>query len=263
MSTKQKVCALIAVRLKSERLPKKALMDIEGYTVIERVVNNLKPSKRIDDIVIATTISKEDDPIEETARRKGIHYFRGDIDNIVKRFIDAAEKFTADTIVRVTGDNPLTSFEIADYLIESHQKCGADYTGIEPDSVPPGTSPEIISLAALKKLTSVNVNLNYSEYMTFYFKNNPDSFRINIVPAPKKYCRPDYRMTLDYPEDLNFFRIIYGALKPGDKAIPLEKTIHFLDTHPEVVSINNALSVKWKANQELIRELENATKIKN
>ena len=104
MNKEQKICALIAVRMKSKRLPKKALVDIDGYTAIERVVNNLKPSKYIDEIILATTTNKEDDAIEELAKKRGLLFFRGNEDNVVKRFIDAAEKFNADIVVRVTGD---------------------------------------------------------------------------------------------------------------------------------------------------------------
>lgn len=261
MNTKPKICALIAVRMKSKRLPKKALVDIEGYTAIERVVNNLKPSKYIDEIILATTKNNEDDPIEELAKNKGLPFFRGDEDNVVKRFIGAAEKFNADIVVRVTGDCPLVSYEIADYLINSHLEKGADYTGNNIDDPPIGTISEIITLSALKKLTTVNVDLNYSEYMTFYFRNNPKFFSINIVPCPKEYCRPNYRMTLDYPEDLEFFRVIFKKFQPGSGAIPLAETISFLDGHPEVVAINKNSPLKWKSDQKLIKEINEATVI--
>lgn len=263
MNKKPKICALIQVRMKSKRLPKKALVDIEGYTAIERVVNNLKPSKYIDEIILATSTNKEDDPIEELAKNKGLPFFRGDEDNVVKRFINAAERFNADIVVRVTGDCPLVSYEIADYLIENHLKKGADYTGNNIDEAPIGTSSEVFNLSALKKLTSVNINLNYSEYMTFYFRNNPEFFSIDIVPCSKKYCRPNYRMTLDYPDDLEFFRVIFKKFQPGSGAIPLAKTIAFLDKHPEVVAINKNSPLKWKSDQKLMKKLENVTKIKN
>lgn len=263
MNKKPKICALIQVRMKSKRLPKKALVDIEGYTAIERVVNNLNPSKYIDEIILATTTNNEDDPIEELAKNKGLPFFMGDEDNVVKRFIGAAEKFNADIVVRVTGDCPLISYEIVDYLVVNHLNKGADYTGIETNEAPIGTGSEIITLSALKKLTTVNVDLNYSEYMTFYFRNNPDFFSINIVSCPKKYSRPNYRMTLDYPVDLEFFRVIFKKFQPGSGAIPLAKTISFLDEHPEVVAINKNSPLKWKSDQKLIKKLENATKIKN
>jgi len=260
---KPRICALIAVRMKSKRLPRKALLDIEGWTAIERMVNNLKPSKLIDEIILATSTNEQDDPLEELAKGKRIPFFRGDEDNVIKRFIDAAEGFNADIVVRATGDCPLISYEIADYLVGGHLEKGADYTGTEIEKVPVGTFSEVITLSALKKLAGSSLDLNYSEYMTYYFRNNPDIFLINIMEAPGKYTRPDYRMTLDYPEDLEFFRKIFRKFNPGSKAIPLEKTISFLDRHPEIVSINKDVSLKWRDDKELIKKLNRITKIRN
>jgi len=261
---KPRICALVAVRMKSKRLPKKALLDIGGYTAIERVINNLKPSKKIDKIILATSTNKQDNPIEELAKRKSIPFFRGEEDNVIKRFIGAAERFNADIIVRVTGDCPLVSYEITDYLIESHLENGSDYTGIEANTVPVGTFSEVITLSALKKLADSNIDPNYSEYMTYYFRNNPNFFSINISPVPDEiFNRPHYRMTLDHPEDLVFFRKIFEEFKPREKAIPLRKTITFLDKHPEIVSINKDMSLKWRDNEKLIKKLNRITRLES
>ncbi len=261
MNGNAKICALIAVRMNSKRLPKKALVDICGYTAIERVVNNLKPSEMIDEIILATSTNKDDDPIEELAKKKGLLFFRGDEDNVIKRFIDAGNKFSADIIVRVTGDCPLISYEITDYLIKSHIKTGADYTGIEMGRVPIGTFSEVITLSVLEKLSKQNLNLNYSEYMTFYFKNNPEIFSLNILPAPEAYISPDYRLTIDHPADLELFRIIFKELEVGKNAIPLSKTIAFLNQHPQIAKINQNLPTKWMNDQQLIIKLNDITTI--
>lgn len=261
MNENSKICALIAVRMKSKRLPKKALVDICGYTAIERVVNNLKSSEMVDEIILATSTNEDDDPIEELAKKKGLHFFRGDEDNVIKRFIDAGNKFNANIIVRVTGDCPLISYELTDYLIKSHIKTGADYTGIEMGKVPVGTFSEVINLSALEKLSKQNLNFDYSEYMTFYFKNNPDIFSLNMISPPEAYISPDYRLTLDYPADLELFRIIFKELEVGNNAIPLSKTIAFLNQHPQIAKVNQDLPTKWMNDQQLIIKLNTITVI--
>jgi spore coat polysaccharide biosynthesis protein SpsF (cytidylyltransferase family) len=256
-----RICAFIAVRMKSKRLPKKALANIEGYTALERVINNIKPSKFVDEIIIATSTNKQDDVIVKLAKDKGIPYFRGDKDNVIKRYFDASEKFKTDIIVRVTGDCPLMSFEIIDYLIKEHLKQNADFTSLDNNRIPIGTFPEIINSLALKKLMSLDIDLSYSEYMTFYFINNPELFSINIVPCnQKKFIRPNYRMTLDYPEDLEFFRVLFQELGSQDKAIPLRESIEFLDNNPEIAHINKDQPLKWKEDADLIKKLNNITK---
>ena len=121
------IAAFIQVRMNSSRLPGKALLDIDGMTAIERVVESLKSSRLINDIVIVTTTDKSDDPIVHLAEDKGISFFRGDYDNIVKRFLGDEERYSTDIIVRVTGDCPVVSYEIADYLTKKHIEKKADF----------------------------------------------------------------------------------------------------------------------------------------
>ena len=263
MNKRNKIVAIIAVRMGSKRLPKKAIADIEGYTAIERVVNNLKPSKYIDEIIIATTTNDDDDPIEDIATRSNIPIFRGDEDNVVKRYIDAAKNFNAEIIVRVTGDCPLISYEIADYLILKHLEKGAEFTTMELQGPPIGTLSEIIELYSLKRLICQNIDLSLSEYMSFYFKNNPTFFSINIVPCPIEFTSPELRLTLDYQEDLDLFRNIFMNFNAGKDALPLAKTISYLKDHPEIAKINNKMPTKWRDDVELIKRLKIASKIKN
>lgn len=259
---KRKIAAIIAVRMDSKRLPKKAIADIEGYTAIERVVNNLRPSKYIDDIIIATSINIENDLLEYLAMKRGITIFRGDDTNVVKRYIDAAEKFNVSTIVRVTGDCPLVSYEIADYLIADHLEKRAEFTGMELNNGPPiGTLSSIIELSALKKLTHKKLDLSYSEYMSFYFKCNPLHFLINMVACPREFIGPEFRLTLDYQEDLDLFRHIFKNLNPGKEAIPLAQTMLYLKEHPEVADINKNLLIKWRDDVELVQTLKSIVKI--
>ena len=263
MHGKIKIAAIIAVRMGSKRLPKKAIANIEGFTAIERVLNNLKPSKYIDNAIIATTTNKENDPIEDIATRNGILIFRGDENNVVKRYIDAAEWFNVNTIVRVTGDCPLISYEIVDYLIVKHFEKGAEFTAMELNGPPIGTSSEIIELSALKRLISQNIDLSYSEYMSFYFKNNPTFFLSNIVSCPTEFMGPELRLTLDYQEDLTLFRHIFKKLNMGKEAIPLAKAISYLKDHPEIAKINKNMPIKWRDDAELIKKLKVITQIKD
>lgn len=258
---KPKICVLIAVRMKAKRLPNKTLLDLEGYTVTERMVNNLKPSKYIDEVILATSTNEEDTPIVELAKEKGIKYFRGDEDNVIGRFLGAAKQFNADIIIRATGDCPLVSYEIVDYLVEEHLKCGVDYTGIEIDDIPVGTFVEVITYDALDKLSKQDIDLNYSEYMTWYFRNNTQFFTVNICPVPLEYIST-YRLTLDYQEDLEMIRKIYKDLGEGNSAISISKTISYLNEHPEIANINKNAILRWKTDIKLIEKLNRVTKIR-
>jgi len=246
--------------MNSARLSGKAMCDIDGLTAIERVVESIRSSKLIDDVIITTTLESEDDVIEKLAINKGITFFRGDNKNIVKRFLDAAEKFNSDIIVRVTGDCPLVSYEISDYLINSHLNKNADYTCIEVEKVPTGTYPEIISYSALKRLAGYKINFDYSEYLTFYFKNNQDIFAVNIAAAPEEYKFPEYRLTLDYEEDKKMFNALFKKIKEYKLSSSLSNILLVLKKHPEIPQLNSHLTLKYRTNKELIKRINEATR---
>ena len=97
--------------------------------------------------------------------------------------------------------------------------------------------------------------------MTWYFRNNPSNFKLNIVPLPKDLLR-DYRMTLDYPEDLDMFERLYCKLGDARNQFSASEVFSILDEHPEISSINKHLTLKYRADQELIDLLDRETKIK-
>ena len=254
------IYAIIPIRMKSSRLPRKALVDIEGYTAIERVRNNLKASKYIEDVIFAITDNKEDDPVEELAKQKKIKYFRGSENDIVSRYIGTSYMYNVDVIVRATMDCPLVSYEITDYLVEGYLKKKVDYTMIDTDNIPIGAFPDIFTVDALKTLQKQNVDLNYSEYIPWYFINNQNIFTVNKLPVPIKYVS-NYRLTLDYPEDLELIRNIYREIGNGINPLSLTDVIYFLDNNPKLAKINQSLPTKWKSDKKLIEKLNKVTKI--
>lgn len=257
-----KISALIQVRMKSERLPGKALLKIDGIAVIEHVISNLKLSKYIDDIIICTTKGKEDDLLEEFAKINNISIFRGDVDNVIKRFYDSARKYNTDIIVRIAGDCPIVSCEAADLLIKSHIETGADYTSIEANVTPIGSFPQVISYNALEKLTQYDLDFNLSEYMIYYFTNNPNYFTINIVPAPPAYKHPEFRLTLDYEEDLKMFNRLFMKIREANMKLNLRNILFILNKYPDISHINEHLVEKYKnIYDELMDNIKRATTI--
>lgn len=246
----------------STRLPGKAMREIAGVTAIERVIESLGPSKYLNEIVITTTTEPEDNALETLAREKNLLIYRGDRDNLVKRFLEAGEKFNSDLILRVTGDCPAVSYEIADILIASHIDRSADYTAAETERLPVGVCSEVISFSALKKLNGLNLNFKLSEYLTYYFMNNPGLFSVNVVSAPKEYQFPQYRLTLDYQEDLDMFNRLFYKLKENKLVFSLKNVLSLLNEYPDIAKFNSHLTLKYKTDSELIAKIKEATTIK-
>ena len=91
-----KIGAIIFSRMSSGRLPGKAMLDISGKTLLNRVIERTKSIKLIDHICIATSTNIEDDVIESTAEFLGIDVFRGDLNDVAGRAISAADYYGYD-----------------------------------------------------------------------------------------------------------------------------------------------------------------------
>ena len=123
---KPRVAAIIQARMGSTRLPGKVLLDIQGKPLLERVIERVKKSKLIDEIIIATTINAKDRAIIELARAQGLPYCAGSEEDVLDRYYQTAREFQADVIVRITSDNPLTDPEVIDravsYFLDNRDK---------------------------------------------------------------------------------------------------------------------------------------------
>ena len=253
------IAAIIACRLKSSRLKKKAILKIGNLTSIELCIKNTLKIKNINNVVLATSDNKEDMVLSKYIYDDSVIFHRGDAQDVVSRYLDIIKKLDIDVFLRVTGDMPYVSSEITEYLIKKHFESGADYTA--PLKYTVGTDVEIINSEALKKVQKYFPSADYSEYMTWYFQNNPKFFNLNFVDLPKEWVR-DYRLTLDYKEDLVMFNQIEKYFNDNKIDFNIFELYKFLDNNPKISEINNHLSLSYKTDKELIKLLNKMTKIK-
>jgi len=228
------VYVLVAVRLKSSRLPRKALCDLSGAPVIARLMERMRLATTPEDIVVCTSTHPEDTPLADEAGRQGWSCHRGHELDVIGRFLDYVVPRNANTIVRVTGDNPLTDPKMLDHMVQVHRAKGMEYTYTE--DLPRGTRCEVIDVAALQRCHQLAQNPDASEYMTLMIRR-PDRFRVHPVETPWSATRrPELRLTLDTPEDYEVLSAIYKAYSgtPPD----LEQVITWLDEHPAVRELN-------------------------
>ncbi|MEO7487477.1 MAG: N-acetylneuraminate synthase family protein [Ferruginibacter sp.] len=255
---KATIATIIACRLKSSRLPKKALLKIGNLPSVEKCIQSCLQFNNINHTILATSTIEEDDELKDYTYLPSVIFHRGDPDDVIRRYIDIIDNLKIDVIVRITADMPYVSKEIVDFLMQSHFEKGADYTVANSSAV--GTSAEIINTAALRKIKAHFPSANYSEYMTWYFQNNPEHFKLNFVDLPSEWIR-NYRLTLDYKEDLDLFNAIEQYLDEHKLPASINTIFSFLDQHPEVANLNAHLTLKYKTDAELIETLNRETKI--
>ena len=143
-----KILGIVQARTGSKRLKNKVLMKIEDKCILEILLERLKNSKKLDDVIVATTIKKEDDAIENLCNVLGIKIFRGSEKDVLSRFYNASKFYNGDVIVRITGDNPLTSIELIDEQVECLLKNNFNY--VSTKNIILGLSSEVFTFDTLE-----------------------------------------------------------------------------------------------------------------
>ena len=242
------VSAVLQARMKSTRLPGKALCPLAGIPLTEHIINRIKAVTDFDHIVLAVPDSPTEAPLIEMAERLNVIIARGPEEDVLERFLIAADQVKAQHIVRICGDNPLIDRQLMRLLIHTHLKENADYT-VTPDSIPLGTGTEIVKVKALKKISSVTMQPKYREHVTTWFHDNPTLAVQSRVPAPAYLRNKSHRLTVDTRKDLTLMEKIYNELYTlTSPLLDLQKVIQFLDTRPDIAQINaNTPQKNWRS----------------
>ena len=208
------VAAILQARMTSTRLPGKALCPLAGVPLIEHIINRLKAVADLDHIILAIPDSPSEIPLIETARRLDISVVKGPEEDVLQRFLMAAEQVNAQHVVRICGDNPLFDRQLTRSLIHTHLEQKADYT-ITCDSIPLGTGTEVARVDALKNIARTTTESKYREHVTTWFHDHPAEGIQPRVPAPGYLKNESYRLTVDTENDLAIYgRDIQKPLHP-------------------------------------------------
>ena len=222
--------------MNSTRLPGKVMIKILDKPILGHIYQRMLNCKTLDDVCIATTENYKDDIIEEFAQSEKIKIYRGDEENISLRLLEAAKKFHADAIVRITGDCPLVDPKLIDKLVNKYkEKKSSDIvSNVIKRTYPDGLDIEVISTKFLKKISpEYNKSLKpFSEFLA------EQSKKINYYSYEYSKNFAHHRWTIDHKEDLEFVEKIYLNLYPKKQNFTSEDIIKLLEKYPELLKIN-------------------------
>lgn len=255
---KARIGVIVACRMKSSRLKEKAILPIQGLSSIERCLENCLKFPNVDEVILATSTLPEDAVLGNYTLSGRVKFWQGDPDDVISRYLGACEKYDLDVVIRLTGDSPVISVEIADFILKSHFLTGADFTDVRRFAI--GTNSQVYNVEALKRVIQLVGRADYSEHMTLYMTNNPAIFKINVVDLPAEWIR-DYRLTLDYPEDLEMFNALFAQLAQANLDSSLPNIFNVLEKNPEIAQLNAHRKQIYNTDQELIRLLKEKTTI--
>ena len=246
------VVAIVQARSSSSRLPKKVMRDINGSSLISILLRRLNQAKRIDKLVLATTTSNADNLLVTHVKSLGFDVFRGSENDVLDRYYQAARKYDADYIVRLTGDDPLSDPELVDRMINKMliEGCDALSNSFQP-TYPEGLDATILSFKALKKAWSEARLQSQREHVTPYiFAENSD---FNVYHFRQKRDDSKLRWTVDYEEDFRLIEQIYNALYLKNPSFTTDDVYSLLDKDPLLKSLNS----KFFRNAGLIESQKN------
>ena len=234
-----KIAAVIACRVESDRLFGKPRQNISDIPILRLLLNQLESSNLIDDIILAISEKEGNEIFVDFARKEKIKFVIGDDKDVIGRLILGAKYVPANIIFRVTSENPFIFWEGIDTAIKDHLTGKFDFSFVQ--DIPIGSGFEIINLNAFEKSHKRGTSKHRSELCSLYIHEHQNNFKINKFLPPKKLRYPDLRLTVDTPEDLLVARTIYNALGKNGKPIQLEKIINFLNDKPEIMNLNSSI----------------------
>jgi spore coat polysaccharide biosynthesis protein SpsF len=234
------VWIVVSARMASSRRPGKALADLAGRPLLAVLLDRMRSVRGVAGVALATSVSPDNDPLAELAEGLGVTVFRGDEDDVLRRHVECARSLDAGHVVRVTGDNPLTDVETAESLIARHLAEGADYTYVPGDALLMGILSEVIAAPALERAWERGEARHRSELMTLYIKEHPEEFKIAIGTLAPGLYRPQYRLTVDEPEDVALMQAVFARLQRPGHLVTTREVIALLDAEPELLAINAA-----------------------
>lgn len=243
--------AIIQARTGSTRLPDKVLIQIKGKTVLEHVLDRVNKSKQIDEVIVATTISRNDLKIVGLCAKNGIRVFCGSENDVLDRYYQAAKLLEADNIIRITADCPIHDPEVIDQVIMTHIARDNDYTSNTlKETFPDGLDCEIMKYSVLKEAWKQAAMASQREHVTQYIIHN-DKYKKSCVLSKENHG--DERWTLDTKDDLSFIDKVYEELYELNPLFNYDDVIALLNKKPEIRKINSS-SVR---NEGLIKSLNN------
>ena len=243
-----KILGLITVRTDSSRLPQKCLLPIRGKRVIEHIIDRAKLIQGLEAVVLCTSDRKQDDILEQIAKEKGMLFFRGSLDDKLERWRGAAEKFHADYIITLDGDDLFFDPELIELEIKQIRETKPDFLNI-PKGLICGASEFGIKVTALQKVCQIK-DTKDTEMMWVYFTDTGLFKMEDFKVEDQIFWNENVRMTLDYPEDLEFFSRIFDEFDTDINNIPLRDIMKCIGKKPEIAQINFFRQQQFLDNQK-------------
>jgi glutamate-1-semialdehyde 2,1-aminomutase len=236
-----KVIGVVQARMGSVRLPGKVLMPIAGIPAIDLLLKRLDNATTLDEVIVATSSSQQDDILAEHLRDLGIYYFRGDENDVLSRFLEINARVQPDVIVRLTGDCPFLDPAVVDSVVNELISKSAEYSSnVEPPTFPHGFDVEAFTSDLLEWTQNHPDSMKSIEHVTTLMRETSSIKRANLNSGGE-YAH--IRVTLDNPEDLIVIQNVASRVS-NILGFKWNEVVELHESNPELFLANSRLIVR-------------------
>ena len=234
-----KVLAIVQARMGSTRLPNKVMREVDGIPLIELLLARLSHSIEIDQIVLATSIDSRNIPLVDHVTSLGYQSFQGSENDVLERFYFAAQQFSGDIIIRITGDCPLIDPQLVDEAIRKFKTNNADYLcNTNPPTFPDGLDIEVFTFAALQRAYNESNTSSDREHVTPYIRESGHFSTMNVASDTDF---SNLRWTVDEDQDLEVVRFVVEHFTPN-RLFSWKDVLEVYKTHSVELKRNSAIA---------------------
>lgn len=242
---KLRVVNIIQARMGATRLPGKPLLKVMDRPLLSYQLERLRRSRKIDDIVVATTLNSLDDAIVACCQQEGIPFFRGSEKDVLDRFYQAAKAFQADVIVRSTADCPLIDPKVVDQAVEFFLDHYPSYDYVSNTlerTYPRGMDVEVFSKKSLEEAFHNAQRPEEREHVTVYIYHHSEQYPLGYIKMEPNESH--HRWTVDTSEDFKLISTLLTYLYPKNPHFNLNDILNAFKEHPEWIHINSHVQQK-------------------
>jgi spore coat polysaccharide biosynthesis protein SpsF (cytidylyltransferase family) len=251
-----KIGALVPIRLSSERLPRKALLPIGNRPAVAHLLDRLFASRYLEPerVVVCTTEDPTDDALVPVVEATGAKVFRGSRDDIIGRFNSAAHLHGFDAIIQADGDDPFTDTGYMDRCMQRLLE-DEDLDIVISRGLPLGLNSKAVRTSAIARVHEHCLTEKNDHGFILLFTETGLCRKAVVTPVAREHEHPTARITLDYPEDLDFFNALHSAIGSGPGPFGVAEIVAALNAQPGLlemnVHLNEAYSERTRARMDL------------
>lgn len=232
--------AMIIARMGSTRVPGKALVDISGRPMLDHMIDIAQRLRRVDDIAVVTSSLPADDPIAMLAKKRGVAVSRGHPEFVLDRIHQAQAELAAQIVVYVGGDCPLLDPAVVDRGIHAFFARSCDYlNNYEPPTFPEGMDINVITCEAVETAFARALAPSQRIHAFSYLTRHPNEFAVSNFENDTDLSK--HHWSLDFPEDLDFIRAVYGHIYQPGEVIGMAQVFGLIEENNDIAAMDKAL----------------------